>query len=220
MQLVINIIFWFVFWWTIFGYFNLFLIKNGVGYRENYISTCLYFLFASLLAIFIFNFEISLILTRFKALGLIFLTLFLVAQYFLYRYLSVEQARLEFEESQLLPVSYKFFISKSFEVVFQVLMEGALIGLLFSNGISPLKGIILFSLLFGMAHLPLTLVSGLNEIIKIFVISSFIFSGFLAFLVLKFSYGIVFVYVIHWLFYFFFALLFFNYKWFRELVLD
>jgi uncharacterized membrane protein YhaH (DUF805 family) len=112
MQLIINIFFWFALWWAIFGYFHLFLKKNGVNHRENYISTSLYFLFASLLAIFVFNFEIGLIIKRFTPLALSFLGLFLLAQYFIFKDLKTKKLDFELEGIQLFPINYKFFVSK------------------------------------------------------------------------------------------------------------
>jgi hypothetical protein len=97
-------------------------------------------------------------------------------------------------------------------------MEAALIALLFSNGVSPLKGTILFSFIFGIAHLPLLIVSLKSQVIKIIVTSSFVFSGFLAFVILKYSFGLIVLYIIHWSYYLFFAYLVAYNQWVRDLV--
>lgn len=200
------------------GYFNFFLVKHNVNYIENYLTTCFYFVFASIFVFFIFNFEIGLISTRFGWECLILLGSFLVFKYYIFAKLKEKKSTINLDEPELMPIDYRFFISKSFEISFQVLMTAILIALLFSNGIPPVKGIILFSFVFGVAYLPLLLISSLSAVVKIFVTASFIFSGFLALLFLKFRFGLALIYMINWSFYLAFGYLFTSHEWFRKTI--
>lgn len=215
MNLYENILIWLLSW--LFTYTLIYFGKSKkINYIINYGLMSFIFLIASIINFITFKILIFDYFKNFMILPFIILALFFILNTLVY-YLSSKYMNKpiklikKYPNEFFLLMNYKYLTSKSFDILFQQTMILILILLLIKNNFYILEIIFLFAILFGGIHIFQYIRSGkfFGTYYLIFsILSSFIFP----LIIIKLNYGVIYTYIIHWLFYTLSALYFWYYN--------
>lgn len=201
MEVYFKISVWILCWLIIKGIFYAFSNK-GFLYIKQYKSITLYFILASLVVYWIFQTDITFLVSRVNTQDVILLTIFfiVISSIYLLSPLLFTKKQLDSNALALTKMDIRYLFAKSFEIIFQQLLIIALVAILRQTGVEDVLIYLIFSLLFGFLHLPLMKIRGKRFGIY-FSIAAFI-SGFLfPYLIIHVHEGFIYSYMAHWGFY-------------------
>lgn len=205
LEIIFKLISWFVLWilvWLIFYFLN----KKKINYTQRHWLASAFFFLVSLLIVLFYNKDLFfLIEPKFQVLPFIFLILMLVLNYLAYKYVGYfypnYKKAFEFDDFYFFAkFDKKYFLSKSFEILFQQIMIALLAIWLLSSGLAFFMVVFAFALIFGLGHVP-NLFFGNKSIGLFFLIASIVSSFAFPFLILNVEWGFVYSYIVHWVFY-------------------
>ncbi len=215
-HLIVDLLLWIFLWSALWFGFSL-LNKIGVDYIRRFYFTIVYFLSVSILILFFFWGEFS----RFVRIKFNLIPFILIPVLFVFNALAYKFIRLKFKRPKKLINDYrgvfflklddKYLVSKSFEIFFQQVLIVLLVALLQDHGFSLFRIMIVFALLFGIAHAYLIHSKG-RLFGSFFIVSSVLSAVIFPFLIIRVPWGFVYSYFVHWLFYIFAAFLFWSRK--------
>lgn len=193
----------FVLWYI--GWAGVFLFTNKLDYLERPLSVTIYFLSLSLIALYLFSDVIGVLYEKITFFSLLilfcflffnFLTYFLSNKFLKRPYKLIEQ----YPKVLVIKMDYRYLVSKSFDILYQQIIIIILILLLAKSGLGILQITIVFSILFGIGHVPI--IKFENDFFGFLtLIASFTASFLFPILILNFQYGFIYTYILHWLFY-------------------
>lgn len=202
---ILDYLVWVLFWFLGMGMLLL-LPKNRRDYIKNWIIISGYFLVVSFAALYFFQNILSTLyekLTFFPLFILLSFFLFNFAGYFLSHRLLKKPVEIIEKYSNLpfLSLDYRYMISKAFEIFYQQILIIVLIYILRYDGFSIFWITVAFVFLFGFAHLPALRLYHETWFGILIFLSALFSAFFFPYIILNFSYGFVYTYITHFLFY-------------------
>lgn len=201
MEIYFKILVWILCWIFIKGIFYAFS-KKGFLYIKQYKGITLYFFLASIVVYWIFQTDITFLVSKVNIQDVILLTIFfiVISSIYLISPLIFTKKQLDSNALALTKMDLRYLFAKSFEIVFQQLLIIALVSILKHAGIETLFIYITFSVLFCSLHLPLMKIRG-KRFGMYFSIAALISGFFFPYFITHFSNGYVYSYMLHWGFY-------------------
>lgn len=201
MELYSQIIVWIFCWVVIKGIFYAFS-NRGYLYIQQYKAITLYFTFSSLIVYWLFQKDIQFFMLSVSSQDVLLLLIFFlsITSIYLISPLLFTKKQLTSNALALTKMDLRYLFAKSFEIVFQQLLILALVGMLKQLRVDDLVIYMTFSLLFGLLHLPLMKIRG-KHFGLYFSCAACISGFFFPYLILHFSSGYIYSYMLHWGFY-------------------
>lgn len=173
--MVVLVLYWFVIW----GIFNLVLRERNYGYSSGSRVTAIFFLISALIpTVFLYQ-------NYFYQISLVWLSTIISLSIFLILYRTFPHK-----------LWYKSMQVKSLDVCFQQIIIFALIQS-FSTQLTT--GAVAFGIFFGLIHIPIVLSKVKRKYLYLF--SSFIGGFVFYFLIINYDFGVVLSYIVHVIYY-------------------
>jgi len=198
-QNIFRLLFLGIFTAFVFNY----LAEVKINYIKHFLKISVLHLLATILIIYVFNNTFSIHLNvSIGILLLLFISLILAINvvYILFRG-PFRQSIADYHErrgSYAFSLSQYYTVSKSFNVLFQQSLILASIYSLLDIGLKPFQIVMLFAVVFGIAHI--FLVDHKKPYTLFVIIASFFGGGLFSFVILFFPFGFIYAYLLHWLF--------------------
>lgn len=204
-ETTIDIVIWLILWalvWIIEWEFLFNRLK--IDYVKRYVLTAVYFLFATFITWTLFP-SVSGLFRELSFYDLVILIFFFIINIVIYHITPMLLTKpllflKKFPFHQWLSLDYRFMFSKSFEILFQQFAIGALVVKLGEVGLTPGGIVLFFAIFFALVHAPLIWLDNLEWGLY-FTFSALLSAVAFPVLILTFSNGIVWSYIVHWLFY-------------------
>jgi hypothetical protein len=207
LRFAIDLLLWLLLWvagWAVFGY----MLRRGIDYVKRFPVTCAYFITISIVIAVLFRTRLAPVAANFTPAPLVVLAFVYVVTIALYRVAHLRLARpqqlIERNPYELfLTLDYRYLLSKSFELLYQQVMIVLLI--LSIHDLTPalLHVVVIYGIVFPLAHLPIYPFIGTNEkTFRVFYLVASVVSAILfPVLILKVDFGFVYTYAMHLSFY-------------------
>mgnify|MGYP000350859647 CR=1 FL=1 len=106
----------------------------------------------------------------------------------------------KYSDITFLTLDYRFLVSKSFDILFQQILIISLVMMLNQEGLSTLAISLIFAVMFGFGHVPILKIhKGLFG--YFYLVASLISSFLFPYLIINYTYGFIYTYIAHWMFY-------------------
>jgi len=194
--------------WAAFRYHT---VKN-ISYIKDCKKVSFLFLLSSLLLFFLYFSFLKQFFLKFTVAPFLFLFLFYLLLIGAYRIMQshLNEKLIKKNEAKRMywtSMSYRYIVSKSFNILFQQMGVLCVVALLKDLAFSYFSIMLLFAFAFGITHIYLYRKKIISLIAEIFIPASFLGGFIFPLILLNVSYGIVYTYMIHWSFYLFFGVL-------------
>jgi len=190
------------------------MLRRGINYVKRFPVTCLYFLVLSAVIAGLFRTTLArvgadLSLTPFVVLALAYIITIVVYRVARVHLTKPRQLIERNPYEQFLTLDYRYLLSKSFELLFQQIMIVLLILTIYDVAPALIHVIVVYGVLFSLAHLPIYPFIGTNEKVfrVLYLVASITSAVLFPVLILRVELGFVYAYAIHLSFYTLSALL-------------
>lgn len=179
-------------------------VFKNYDYIKEYKKTSAIFIVATIIVVFIFYRQLAPFFENFTIVPFLFLLLFYIAVYMLYRRMKIliDSKTVEKHKASglyLTAMDHRFLVSKSFDILFQQILALIALALLKDMGVNLVWIILFFIAIVTFSHFTIikknfhygvytTINSPLAVIISLF-------------LILYIHYGFVYSYILHWVYY-------------------
>ena len=207
LRFAIDVLLWLLLWVAGWGVDGL-RLRRGINYVTRFPVTSLYFLTLTLVIAFLLRATLTRLTAQFTPTPFIVLALVYLVTIAIYR---VGRTRLTRPDQLIarnpyelfLTLDYRYLFSKSFELLFQQIMIVLLI--LTIHDLTPvmIHVIVIYGVIFPLAHLPIYPFIGTNEkAFRVFYLIASVTSAILfPLLIMRVDYGFVYTFAIHLSFY-------------------
>jgi len=193
-----------------FGFF--FSNREKFNYIKKYYFTTAYFYFVSFLVVFLFKNDLIILIKPFNPLPFVLLVCLYIFNIFIYfitiKTLQKPQFLKNYSNShlQFLDMDFRYLLAKSGDILLQEVLMVTGIVLLSEIHLSLSQTTVFFVIIFTLLHLlywyQITKKKHVpNSVARFFVIFPFLASLYIPSLVLRISYGFVYSYILHFLYY-------------------
>jgi hypothetical protein len=206
--LVGSIVVWLAIWFAVWRIFYGPMAGRQINYVDRYPWTCVYFLGLAVLVVFLFRGTLTPPVEDVTAGPVAVLAGTILVQVLLY-YLAVRYLRRPVQliednpREMFLRFDYRYLVSKSFEVLFQQVMVVLVVMMAWKQTGSLVKTVIIFAVVFALAHLPLLKIYGSQTGVfaKIYLAASLVSAVIFPVVILKVNLGFVYTYAVHSMFF-------------------
>tara|TARA_B110000495_G_C22861396_1_gene502287 strand:+ start:78 stop:743 length:666 start_codon:yes stop_codon:yes gene_type:complete len=207
---------WLAYWLGIMGVVSFILKPIGFTYNENAAVLCAFYFISTIVGVRIFSFNeyYRKIHRPQRQVCLIFCLciVFAVVPIIYFKYYPLLSTFLgDIIRSKILFPLFQFDtqLTKLFDILFQQALIFCLVNYL-KNKYTALKSVGIFSVIFFVLHLPLFIVFQVNALV--FILPSFVAGGILAYLLIRYRYGLIYSILLHMSYYICFGVLLRSYK--------
>lgn len=197
---MLSVLFPILYFVSLFGFFEIVMFRRGIAYWWHPVITASYFIVAASGALFFFSAEpLHLFLESAERETGAMLSLFVILTVAIYRghFTYHEASSYSFRNRQL--ESFRYVCAKSADLFFQDILAVLVILALHSYIGTIDMTVLLFATYFSLAHL-LLFVALPARFALIFFIAS-IFAGLAFAYIVLYGVGVIYVFILHWLFY-------------------
>lgn len=208
---IINVCVVLVLSWLVFGYVS----KHELNYIKNYIKVSLVFFFGTCVLFFLYLSYLKQFFIEFSLTPFLILFIFYLLAFLIYCFMKNHLNKHVIQQNELRRIystsmSNYYLISKSFNILFQQMAVICVVALLKDLGFTTVTIMLLFGFAFAFTHIYFYKTKKASMIAKIFIPASFIGGLVFPLIITIIQYGIIYTFIVHWLFYIFLGV-FMNY---------